>query len=625
MAWTEGERVGSYILDKQIGQGGMATVYKGHHPQLDREVAIKVMHQNFLDDETFVARFKREAQIVAKLTHPHIVPVFDFDEHEGQPYLVMKYVKGFTLKKQMIKEPLSLDDILEVMTAVGSALTYAHKQGVLHRDIKPSNIVIDREGHPYLTDFGLARLAASGESTMSADMLLGTPHYISPEQAKGVKNLDGRADIYSLGVVLYELLVGHVPYTGDTPYSIIHDHIYTPLPMPTQINPDIPLAVEMVLYKSMEKSPEQRYATANEMIQDLRDAIEESNLTELDPNRASVAAVSLAKAREKMEQHLAQSPLPAGVQSPLPTPNLRSATLYPEKPKLWYQTERVWPISGCASLLLIAFISMSIILGMLGNLTEMATLSDGVNVEINHDALIPIPPESQQLGIEIIENPYPHVSVPYVPLDELPESMDNPFTYLLRARSLYEDRNFSDARQILLEGTADNPELALYLGSAARIAYDTDDTNGAIFFALTTLEIAYTEDSQYFEDVRPALGEFLYVNAPSVGIGDLTRTVASMNLLDYVKQDALQNFAESDSVSFAVLRNYISNENPRLANRRLEAVAEENKLMPEFELLRGELAALQGNSVAADNYWQGILKMNDVPQWVFERAEEHLN
>ena len=213
------------------------------------------MHQNFLDDEGFIARFKREAQIVAKLTHPHIVPVYDFDEHEEQPYLVMKYVPGWTLKKQFIKDPLDLDGVLKVMTAIGDALNYAHEQGVLHRDIKPSNIVIDREGIPYLTDFGLARLASSGESTMSADMLLGTPHYISPEQARGVKNLDGRTDVYSLGVVLYELLVGKVPFTGDSAYSIIHDHIYTPLPAPSQVNPELPENVEAVLYKALEKQP----------------------------------------------------------------------------------------------------------------------------------------------------------------------------------------------------------------------------------------------------------------------------------------------------------------------------------------------------------------------------------
>jgi serine/threonine protein kinase len=628
MAWIEGEKVGSYILGEQIGQGGMATVYKGYHAQLDREVAIKVMHQNFLDDETFVARFKREAQIVAKLSHPHIVPVYDFDEHQGQPYLVMKYVEGFTLKKQLIKKPLTLDDILDVMSAVGSALAYAHREGVLHRDIKPSNIVIDKEGNPYLTDFGLARLAASGESTMSADMLLGTPHYISPEQAKGMKNLDGRADIYSLGVVLYELLVGHVPYTGDTPYSIIHDHIYTPLPMPSQINPDIPLAVEMVLYKAMEKNPDDRYATADAMIRDLRDAVEEASFTELDPNRASIAAVSLAKAREEMEQQLAQSAPPSAVMSPLPTPtpNLRSATLYSEKPKRWYQEERVWPVGGCASLLLIAFMSIRVLLGMSNNILELAALSDsGSGIVINHDIPLHIPNEYQQFGVELNIDPYTYLSIPYVASDALPDNTDSPFAYLLQARSLYENGQITEARQMLLEGSGTTPELSLYFGSVARLAFDANDRDGAIFFALATLEVAHVEDLEYFAEVRPTLGAFLYETLPSVEIVNLSRMIADMNLSNYVKRETIQSFANSDSLSFALIRNYVANENSRLAARRLETVPEDNMLRPEIDLLRGELARLQGDSDAARGYWQGIIEMEDVPQWVIDRAEVLLN
>jgi serine/threonine-protein kinase len=159
------------------------------------------------------------------------------------------------------------------MTAVGSALTFAHEKGILHRDIKPSNIIIDADNIPYLTDFGLARIAEAGESTMSADMLLGTPHYISPEQAKGQKSLDGRTDIYSLGVVLYELVVGRVPFSADTPFAVIHDHIYSPLPRPTHVNPDISPRVEQVLLKSLAKNPEDRFATASEMVEAFRDGI----------------------------------------------------------------------------------------------------------------------------------------------------------------------------------------------------------------------------------------------------------------------------------------------------------------------------------------------------------------
>ena len=226
MALTEGQVIGPYKIVAQMGQGGMATIYQAYHARLDRYVAIKVMHQAFLEDQNFLARFEREAQIVAKLEHPHIVPVYDFAEYEGQPFLVMKYIEGHTLKAVNERAALPLDEIVRIMPPIAGALDYAHAHGVLHRDIKPSNIILDNQGTPYLTDFGLARMAQSGESTLSTDMLLGTPHYISPEQAMGRKDLDSRTDLYSLGVVLYELVVGRVPFSADTPFAIIHDHIY---------------------------------------------------------------------------------------------------------------------------------------------------------------------------------------------------------------------------------------------------------------------------------------------------------------------------------------------------------------------------------------------------------------
>ncbi|MFN8449627.1 MAG: protein kinase [Anaerolineae bacterium] len=183
MASLEGQTLGQYRVIEQMGSGGMATVYKAYHPRLDRYVAIKMLHEAFQEDKNFLARFEREAQIVARLEHPHIVQVFDFDEYNGRPYLVMKYIEGRTLKAELESAPLTLDDIIRIMTPVADALDYAHRRGVLHRDIKPSNIIIDSTGVAYVTDFGLARMAQLGDSTLSHDVLLGTPHYISPEQA----------------------------------------------------------------------------------------------------------------------------------------------------------------------------------------------------------------------------------------------------------------------------------------------------------------------------------------------------------------------------------------------------------------------------------------------------------
>ncbi len=265
MPFSQGENVGPYRIIEQLGQGGMATVFKAYHPGLDRFVAIKVMHPAFKQDPTFLARFQREARVVAKLDHPHIVPIYDYAEHNTNPYLVMKFIEGETLKARLSRGPLTRDEGLHIVDAMGKALGYAHSRGILHRDIKPSNILLCPDGSIYLADFGLARIAQAGESTLSSEMLLGTPHYISPEQARGERNLDAGTDIYSFGVVLYEMVVGRVPFNADTPFSIIHDHIYTPLPLPQKINPRVPDGVQRVLLKALAKERADRYATVEEL------------------------------------------------------------------------------------------------------------------------------------------------------------------------------------------------------------------------------------------------------------------------------------------------------------------------------------------------------------------------
>jgi serine/threonine protein kinase/uncharacterized protein HemY len=267
MPFVVGETIGPYRILEQLGRGGMATVFKAYHAALDRYVAIKALHPAFLEDPNFHARFQREARVVAKLEHPNIVPIYDFAEYEGRPYLVMKYIEGDTLKARLGEGPVERAELVRVVEAVGAALSYAHQKGILHRDVKPSNVLLARDGGIYLADFGLARIAQAGESTLSSDMMLGTPQYISPEQAMGLGELDERTDIYSFGVMLYELVVGKVPFSADTPFSIIHDHIYTPLPLPSLLNPDVPEAVERVLLKALAKERADRYPSAEALAQ----------------------------------------------------------------------------------------------------------------------------------------------------------------------------------------------------------------------------------------------------------------------------------------------------------------------------------------------------------------------
>ncbi len=273
MSFSAGENVGPYRIIEQLGQGGMASVFKAYHPALDRYVAIKVLHPAFNGDPNFLSRFQREARVVARLEHPHIVPIYDFAEHKGQPYLVMKFIEGQTLKARLFERPLSKTEAVKIVEAIGSALAYAHTQGVLHRDIKPSNVLLGPDGGIFLADFGLARIAQAGASTLSKDVMLGTPQYISPEQAKGTGELDEGTDIYSLGVVLYEIVVGRVPFNADTPFSIIHDHIYTPLPPPTVVNPHVPPAVEQVLMKTLEKARADRFENVDQLLQAFRAAV----------------------------------------------------------------------------------------------------------------------------------------------------------------------------------------------------------------------------------------------------------------------------------------------------------------------------------------------------------------
>jgi serine/threonine protein kinase len=250
--------VGPYKIRGQLGQGGMATVYKAYHPALDRHVAIKIMDATLGKEPDFIERFKREARVIANLDNVHIVPVYDFGQYKGQPYFVLKFIDGQTLRDRMRKSVLSNSEILEIVLAVGDGLQYAHERGVLHRDIKPANIMISQDGKIYLTDFGLARII-EGTSSLTGERIVGTPYYISPEQALNTKRLDEGTDIYSFGVMIFEMIVGCLPYDGKTVFSIIEDHINTPPPAPRSIKPELTREVEAVILKALAKKRSDRY------------------------------------------------------------------------------------------------------------------------------------------------------------------------------------------------------------------------------------------------------------------------------------------------------------------------------------------------------------------------------
>lgn len=270
-----GKTIGQYQIQEQIGQGGMATVYRAYQPSINRQVAVKILPSQYAQDPNFVKRFEQEAKAIAALEHPHILPVYDFGTQEGLTYMVMRYIKTGTLA-DIMGQPLSYERTVGLVSDVARALDYAHKRGVVHRDIKPTNILIDDNGEALLTDFGIAKMMEGSGSTQltGAGSVLGTPAYMSPEQAKGV-GVDGRSDVYSLGVVLYELLTGQQPYKAETPVAMVLKHVSEPLTMPRVVNPNVPEHLERVVAKAMAKDSSQRYQTAAEMGQALQQALRE--------------------------------------------------------------------------------------------------------------------------------------------------------------------------------------------------------------------------------------------------------------------------------------------------------------------------------------------------------------
>jgi len=268
-----GREVGRYRILEMLGEGGMATVYKAFDSRLEREVAIKVIRREVFppgEVEMLLKRFEREAKSLGRLSHPNIVPVIDYGEFESAPYLVMLYLPGGTLKEKLGK-PIPWRKAVEQILPIANALEYVHNRNIINRDVKPSNILLTENGVPLLTDFGLVKLF--GDKGKDATTItgsgagIGTPAYMAPEQWTG--EATAQSDLYSLGVVLYEMITGHRPYSADTPAGVLLKQANEPLPLPTNYIPDLPRGIESVLLKVLANVPENRYADFRMFIEEL--------------------------------------------------------------------------------------------------------------------------------------------------------------------------------------------------------------------------------------------------------------------------------------------------------------------------------------------------------------------
>lgn len=300
--------VGGYEILRRIGQGGMGSVFVARQISMNRPVALKILAPHLAKDKTYVERFLREARAAARLSHPNIVQAYDVGNAQGYFYFAMEYVDGVTLKKMMQQsgDPIPEKRALEIVRDIADALRHAHAANIIHRDVKPENILLTSDGVPKLADLGIARDKLSNDSHLTQGAAIGTPLYISPEQARGESDIDGRADVYSLGATLYHILTGQTPYSGGTSVEVISKHLTAPVPDPKKINPKISRAAANIAMKAMAKNKINRYPSATAMAEDILSAL---SFTPAQPK----AAEPVQPRRRKQEQKSVLAPVMAAI------------------------------------------------------------------------------------------------------------------------------------------------------------------------------------------------------------------------------------------------------------------------------------------------------------------------
>lgn len=302
-------KIGRYIIKTELMRGGMATVYHAYDPLFEREVAIKVLPRDMLIDPEFRTRFEREAKTLASLEHPAIVPVYDFGSEDGRLYLVMRYMPGGSLADRLKNGQLSPAEAARILTRLAPGLDEAHRKGIIHRDLKPANILFDQRGEPYISDFGVVKLSGV-KTTSSGRITVGTPAYMSPEQARGEPNIDNRSDIFALGAVLFEMLTGHIPYEADTPAGQLVRRITDPVPNILEFNPSLPARTQDVIERALAKRPYVRFGSASELARAFR-AVLKDDLTSPGGAKRDSASGSVTRRNGSKTDSLKKQTIPS--------------------------------------------------------------------------------------------------------------------------------------------------------------------------------------------------------------------------------------------------------------------------------------------------------------------------
>ncbi|MGQ9849843.1 MAG: protein kinase domain-containing protein, partial [Aggregatilineaceae bacterium] len=405
MAELIGHTLGQYRLEALIGRGGMASVYRARQESMDRDVAIKVMAAELAHNSEFVARFEREARVIARLQHPHILPVIDFGRHGDRVYLVMQLVEGGVLSDRLRQTPLTLTQVTRFLTQIASALHYAHQRGVVHRDLKPNNVLLDTQDNVYLTDFGIAKMLAgtttTAQSLTATGSVMGTPAYMAPEQWRS-EPVDARTDIYALGVILFEMLVGALPFHADTPFSMMYKHFDTPPPPLHAINPTLPPALDAVVLRALAKDPADRYPSAQQLADDFARAVAAlpPDTTQQPLPRATPEQIE--RATPSAGQRAATPPVPPPPGPPPAGQSWAGPAAAPPAPLAQRRRGRGW-LAG-AALAAVAVIGAIVValLALRGDRQKPASLSQQNATQTAIAALAEVPSPTQTVGLIIL-------------------------------------------------------------------------------------------------------------------------------------------------------------------------------------------------------------------------------